>query len=80
MGVEIIEDDMDMPAFSTVPDTSKPGMAGKDTGKYSLSAPDLIFRSSGLILVAAVLMSTSPGPGDGSGMSSNLSSSGEPYA
>src|SRR4029077_1477997 len=35
------------PAFSTVPETSQPRIAGKDTGKYSLTAPDLIFTSSG---------------------------------
>src|SRR6201987_5202493 len=62
------------PAFSTVPETSQPRLAGKETGKYSLTAPDLIFTSSGLILVARVLMSTSPGPGDGSGIPSILSS------
>src|SRR5580693_1991953 len=50
------------------------------SGKEAFVAAARCFKSTGLMLAAATLMSTSPGPGAGSGKSPYSITSGPPYS
>src|SRR5262249_57440390 len=64
------------PDATTVPLPSKPGMAG--SGFLNPYNPRTNIRSDGLMGEAAILISTSPGPGDGTGTRANDKLSGWP--
>ena len=58
------------PSASTVPETSYPGVCGSVTGIGPCMNPARMFASTGLNVVAATRMRTSPAPGTGCSASS----------
>ena len=65
------------PATSMTPEMSQPGMYGGLPNRFP-AAPDRMLQSTGLTLAAATRMSTSPGSGTGSRVSTSVRTSGFP--